>query len=272
MKAYADPTAYWESRLSKHFDLTGAGYAALGPVYNMRMYEARLRALERALSHIQRRLTGATVLEVGCGTGFYTDYCAKEKVARYVGVDLTSVSVEILEQRHPGFRFLQADITEDVYDPPSDFDIVLAADVLYHIVDDIAFGRAVHRLRQALKPGGLLIISDVFPPVTGHSAAHVRLRSLFDYEQMLRQLGLEVKHLEPIFVALQPPVAFPHASLGYRAYVRVWGFILRLTAWQPFEAVLSSALAWIDEKFLLRRMGKRAHTVKWLLADDLDVA
>ena len=65
MKTYSNPSAYWEARLSKHFDLTGVGHAGLGPHYNAQMYGARLRALERALTTVSRTLTGACVLEVG---------------------------------------------------------------------------------------------------------------------------------------------------------------------------------------------------------------
>lgn len=72
--------SYWQERLQQHFDLTGAGHAGLGPRYNAWLYKARLEALERGLISSGRTLKGACVLEAGCGTGFYTEYCLRQEV------------------------------------------------------------------------------------------------------------------------------------------------------------------------------------------------
>ena len=99
MKGYANPARYWEERLHKQFDLVGVGYNGLGPHYNAIMYEERLVALDHALATLGQSLRGKRVLEVGCGSGFYTAHCQRVGVSDYIGVDLTSVSVRTLQRR-----------------------------------------------------------------------------------------------------------------------------------------------------------------------------
>jgi SAM-dependent methyltransferase len=266
MNNYVDPQAYWENRLTTRFDLTGVGYLGVGPYYNAQMYQARLRAFERLLAHARRRLSGASVLDIGCGTGFYTDYCARQEVGSYVGIDITEISMHTLRQRFPDFQFVQADITSDDWDSSTGYDIVIAADVLYHIVDDRGFGVALQKLCAAVKSGGVLVIADVFPLHTVQTKAHVRLRAQREYELLLRQSGLSIRHIEPIFFALQPPISYPHASWSHRIYSLAWKATLRLMAWRPIEVICARSLGWLDEKVLLHRIAPPTYTVKWLLA------
>lgn len=205
--------SYWEERLRRQFDLTGAGCIVLGPRYNACLYRARIEALERALKTTGYTLQGADVLEVGCGTGFYTEYCLRHQVSTYVGVDITSVSVETLRERYPNLRFIQADISaNEIPEIDTEFDVVLAADVLFHIVDDAAFEKAIRNLCRVLRPGGLLVVSDVFPASTVQVAPHVRLRSLDGYNRDLVENRARILHIEPIFALLQPPPYLPDVS------------------------------------------------------------
>jgi len=268
MNDYANPSEYWETRLNCQFDLTGVGYAGVGEYYNAQMYQARLRAFERMLSHAGRHLQGASVLDIGCGTGFYTEYCKRQSVELYMGIDITEISIRTLRDRYPDFRFLQADITSDDFNISMGFDMVIAADVLYHIIDDGKFAIALRKLCGSVKPGGLLVIADVFPTNTVQTSAHVRLRGQREYEFPLRRAGLSVERIEPIFVVLQPPIDFRQAFWGNRVYNLAWKIMLRLIAWRPMEMIWVLSLAWLDERIFLNRINPRTYTVKWLLASD----
>lgn len=256
---------YWEKRLRQNFDLTGAGHAGLGPHYNARLYKARLEALEKGLASVERTLQGVRVLEAGCGTGFYTEYCFRQGVHTYVGVDITSVSVEILQERYPEFRFVQADITEQTIE--GDFDIVLAADVLFHIVDDTAFESAVQNLCSVLSPDGLLIISDVFPKSTVQVAPHVRLRSLDEYNCLLNENHIRLVLIEPMFAILQPPPFVPPTSWFWKGYALLWrGVGRRLARLSIVDRLLPPVLAWLDKRLFRPLWGYGAPNNKWLLA------
>jgi len=69
----AEADIYWQERMSQCFNstLTGARCIALGPFYNVQLYKVRLKALEKGIATIGRSFKGSTVLEVGCGAGFY---------------------------------------------------------------------------------------------------------------------------------------------------------------------------------------------------------
>lgn len=198
------PDIYWQWRLSKYFNLMGAGCVSLGPYYNAQLYEARLRALERGLYSIGRSLCGSTVLEAGCGTGFYTEYCFQQGVKTYTGIDIAQISVYTLQRRYPCFKFIQADISVDIPSDLGDFDIVLAADIMFHIILDDAFNRAIQNLLSHLKSGGLLIVSDLFPQTKIQPAPHVCFHSIDEYIRLFSQNCVYIIHQEPIFFLLYP--------------------------------------------------------------------
>jgi len=142
-----EPREFWEQRLRQQFDLRGTGETELSLAYNRACYALRREVLERALDRARIETRGAAVLDVGCGTGFFTQLYL-DRGARVTGVDITSASVEQLSARFPQARFVQADVSISVPDEP--FDIVNVFDVLYHITDDAAWERAARaRLRTA---------------------------------------------------------------------------------------------------------------------------
>jgi SAM-dependent methyltransferase len=264
---------YWEERLSQHFDLTGAGYATLGPRFNATLYKARLEALEKGLAFIGRTLKGSSVLEAGCGTGFYTGYCAQQGVSSYVGLDITSISVSTLQKRYPNFSFIQSDISADkIPDLGSGFDIVLAADVLFHIVQDVAFENALQNLISRLRPGGLLIISDVFPANSYELAYYIRIRSLNDYSHLFEKYQARISHIEPIFAILQPPPLMPHMNWLWQGYAWLWRYGWRLARWDMIDILLPPVLARLDKYLFLPKWGRHAPNNKWLFAIKDDVA
>lgn len=266
MKDYADPAAYWETRLTQQFDLTGVGYSLLGPYYNNRLYAARLQALERALAQANASLKGAHVLEVGCGSGFYTAYCAQQSVSSYTGLDITAVSVTNLRQQFPQFNFLQADISATNLNLAEKPDVVLIADVLFHIVEEKKFELAIKNMAGWLPTGGLLILSDIFPPKTSRIAAHFLGRSLEAYKHVLASQGLTILHLEPIFALLQPPPVVPGMTLPWKAYGWLWRYGWRVAKWPFLAKPLAKGLGFLDNHFMLPRFGQHAPNSKWLLA------
>lgn len=259
---------YWEDRLRRNFDLTDAGYAGLGFRYNRWLYRVRLEALERGLKTIGRTFKGMRILEAGCGTGFYTEYCLQQEVNTYVGVDITSVSVETLRKQYPEFSFIQADISAESLSErvKKNFDVVLAADVLFHIVDHNAFERAIQNLCSLLCPGGLLIISDVFPVSTVQVAPHVCFRSMDEYTRLLSQNHHRILHIEPIFAILQPPPYISHVSWTWKGYALLWRFGWRLARWNMVDRLLPPGLAWLDRNLFCPRWGRQAPNSKWLFA------
>jgi SAM-dependent methyltransferase len=193
-----DPKSFWEERLSEHFDLRGTGETGLPLAYNRACYALRRRVLDRALREAGCDPRDRTVLDVGCGTGFFTAYYL-QRGARLLGLDIAPVSIERLRARHPQARFLLADVSET--EIGERFDIVNAFDVLYHVTDDARWERAVRALASAVAPGGLLLMTDTYSELRD-IAAHNIPRPLSRYRGLLMAAGLEIGGLYPTHVLL----------------------------------------------------------------------
>ena len=192
------PQEFWEQRLAEQFDLRGTGETGLSLAYNRACYVLRAEVLTRALARSGVSPSGARVLDVGCGTGFWTEYYAA-RGAHYTGVDIAQVSVDRLAARYPAQRFLRADVSDGV--PAGPYDLVNVFDVLYHVTDDARWEAALRHLAGAVAPGGLLLVTDVFAE-RGRLAEHNVMRPLKRYMEVLSAQGLTRIEVSPTHVLL----------------------------------------------------------------------
>jgi len=192
------PREFWDRRLSEQFDLRGTGEPGLSAAYNAACYALRRSVLDRALRDAAFDPRGRDVLDVGCGSGFFTAYYLA-RGARVTGIDIAPTSVERLQARHPEARFVLGDVSETP--PPGTFDLVNAFDVLYHITDDVRWETAVRHLAGALKPGGLLLVTDAFMVKRGLEAHNVN-RPLARYAGVLQSCGVAPGRRYPTHVLL----------------------------------------------------------------------
>jgi len=200
------PREFWDRRLAEQFDLRGTGQPGLSAAYNRACYRLRRRVLDDALRQQAFDPAGKKVLDVGCGTGFFTAWYL-HRGASVTGIDIAPTSVERLQARHPEARFVLADVSEAALG--EGFDLVNAFDVLYHITDDARWERAVTTLAAAVEPGGLLLLTDTFPTEGERpEAEHNRMRPLACYRPLLDAAGLEVRACEPTHVLLNRELGF----------------------------------------------------------------
>jgi len=264
---YQKPKDYWELRLARNFDLTGVGYGLLGRHYNEIMYAARLRSLGRAFRAGGIEIRGRSVLDVGCGTGFYTELCAQHQALSYTGIDLTNVSVHRLQRQYPAFRFIRGDIASEALPLRDRFDLVIVGDVLFHIVEDGPFRQAIKNIGSWLKPGGCLALSDVLSVATVQYESHCKFRARVEYKYILAQNGMVVERVEPIFSLLQPPIRMPGTNLVWKLYSDVWRVgLMRFARHGWFDRWAPVWLEWLDRSIFLPRADVRTPNSKWLLA------
>ena len=200
------PQEFWEQRLSEQFDLRGTGETSMSVAYNRACYQLRREVLDRALAGAGVDPRGRSVLDVGCGTGFWTAYYLG-RGARYTGLDIAATSIERLRGQYPQSRFVQSDVSEA--DIPERYDIVNVFDVLYHITDDARFDAALRRLAGAVAPGGLLLLTDLFADPRG-LAEHNKMRSLARYRAELDTMDIAWRYapLAPTHVLLNTHLGF----------------------------------------------------------------
>ncbi len=118
----------------------------------------QLRARRRAELIIRAAGLGPRmrVLEVGCGTGLFTEMFARTQ-AQMVALDISRALLEKARARGlpaDRIRFLEGPIEEAAIDGP--FDAVVGSSVLHHL----DLGVALPRLRDLLVPGGTLCFAE----------------------------------------------------------------------------------------------------------------
>ncbi len=156
------------------------------------------------------------VLDVGVGAGhwigFYRDVFAASEV---VGVEISASAAAALAAAYEpvsGVTILEADVADPTFDVGQRFDLVNAVDVLFHIVDDASWRRAVKNLGAHLEPGGRLVVAehvalithdmgfrrvgsaapDGVKPDPGVSVVTKRARSLRDWRSCADESGLAI--------------------------------------------------------------------------------
>ena len=148
------PKEYWEKRLESQPNLKGVGCAGFNETYNKYLYSLKASALDKILNKYSITIKGKSILDVGCGTGFFVDYYNKKGAKKITGLDITEVSVSMLKERYPACNFQVADISNPNINLEEKFDIINAFDVLYHITDDSKFETATNNISSLCAGGG----------------------------------------------------------------------------------------------------------------------
>jgi len=154
------------------------------------------RYIDWMLSPFKPYLRG-DIVEVGIGHGSYFEALAP--LGSYLGIDIDERSIVAASKRFPTGKFARADILQPGFIDkllPSKADGIVSVNVLEHIEDD---STAVRNLVEALKPGGVLMIS--VPALMGlyndldRLAGHYRRYCRKDFERILSGLPVKVEKL-----------------------------------------------------------------------------
>jgi SAM-dependent methyltransferase len=202
-----NPSTYWEDRLRTNPGILGVGFTRLGKQFINWQYKVRAVVFSRILQQMDFMPGTARVLDVGSGTGFYIEQWRRAGVQDVVGSDLTDIAISRLEQQFPGTPFHKFDIggSQSIL-PGKHFEIVNAFDVLFHIVDDAQYSRAIENVYSLLSPGGWFLFSDLFVHGEVRRAEHMVSRSLAEVEAILRNTGFEIVARRPMFVLMNQPL------------------------------------------------------------------
>ena len=111
-------------------------------------------------------LEDATVLDIGCGVGYYT-VPISYRCTRITGIDISDHNIELARQYAKALAvnnvtYIATDFLD--YFPEEPFDFVYTITVLMHLKH---IDQALQKINSLLKPGGMLLISDLnkyFPP------------------------------------------------------------------------------------------------------------
>jgi len=111
------------------------------------------------LRHLPSKLGDA--LEVGCGTGGFARRLA-ERGEHVLAADLSPEMIRLARERSarfPNIEYELADIQKRPL-PDETFDCIASIATLHHV----PYGETLLKMKKALKPGGVLLILDLFEP------------------------------------------------------------------------------------------------------------
>lgn len=154
---------------AEHTQRTRAAYDQLAPVWSATTDDGPFNGcLERPALRalVPGSLTGATVLDAGCGSGAQAQWLA-DQGATVIAVDLSPRMVAEAERRCAGRgRFLVADLAEPLPLEPGSLDGITCSLMLHYLAD---WTVPLRSFASALRPGGWAVISLDHPlgPGTG---------------------------------------------------------------------------------------------------------
>lgn len=231
-----DPQTYWEQRLTTQLNVTTVGHSGLGYVYNAWLYHRRFQVMKRLLPRLMLNLNDANIVEFGVGSGLWVQFWQEQQIQKLIGIDITQASVNTLSQKFPSYQFWQGDIgSPHLLLPDRQYDIVTAFDVLFHLTDDEMFFQAIQHLGSLVKQDGVVLISDSFCPEPWGPYFHEYHRSYQQYETALKQAGLNIVHIEPIFFLMTTTLC-QNSWVGklLRFIVKINTFVVRRLARYPY--------------------------------------
>lgn len=195
-----DREKFWADRY-RNIDITKSGHVDLPVAYNRWLYRRKKERLLKGLRKAGFDERGSSVLEIATGTGVYVEMWKQLNVKKLVGIDISQAATDALRARFSEYEFHKRDLsTPDLAaDVGSDFDLVTAVDMLYHIVDDHEFPVALENLAATVKPGGYLAIHDLFLRHGERDFGYIKWRTLAAYQAALAKAGFEILSRTPTF-------------------------------------------------------------------------
>lgn len=239
-----DVKQYWEKRLASNYNLQGVGYISYGKHYNSWMYRVRKKVFHMISDKV--KIDNKSVLDIGPGTGFYLNLWKEHGASFLAGADITETVVKNLSDTNLCDAIYLQDISKELEPEIAQrhFDVISAFDVLFHIVDDAGYAKAISNVHNMLSEGGLFIFSDNFLHNNKSINVHQVSRSLEEIKDLLEQTGFDIVERFPMFVIMNSPMdASPFILLLWRImmapvkFCNVLGYLVGMSLY-PLELVL----------------------------------
>jgi SAM-dependent methyltransferase len=185
---------YWDDRHRSSSPLAAGGDKGLSDPENAEFYALRLGAVLRLIHRVHGAKRPLRMLDAGCGNGQLTGPLSGFGHA-VLGVDASPAAIRLARELWPRAEFQEASLER--LSLGRLFDVVLAVDVLFHIVDDTTWQAALSRLTAHCKSDGVVIISDTWLDRRFELGNYIVHRAKADYDRVLEPLGWLLGNIDP---------------------------------------------------------------------------
>jgi 2-polyprenyl-3-methyl-5-hydroxy-6-metoxy-1,4-benzoquinol methylase len=201
----------------------------------------------RLLLNIIKNITVDSIVDVGCGEGSLLKEISKIKNVPLTGIDFSEVALRKAKENITSATFVMLDIadsTNPYFNSNNKFDLVIAADVIEHIYDDIG---AIENLKKLSK--NYIMISTLQGKMrdSERGVGHYRSYRKNELEMKLEEAGIDiVKKME---------WGFPIFSPIYRNLLNIRSFNRITTGRYNLLKILLAKLVWVLFYFNLSFFG-----------------
>jgi len=201
---HKDNEKYWIKRhVELRNDIRSVGNLAKDVETNMRGYALKIERLRNAILATLGSIEHKAVLEVGCGVGMMAPDLLRIG-ARYTGIDISHMALAKAQEKCPSGTFICHSAFE--YKLETRFALVFCTDVLVHLIKDENWRLALKNMSDHLEKNGVILIKEDIGNERRSPSPHVVSRSLSEYSEACRELGLSFQPVEsaPGFYCLTP--------------------------------------------------------------------
>jgi SAM-dependent methyltransferase len=270
-----DNKEYWSGLIGNTMSLKEVGWPNWTEAYNKYHYRIRAENVDQTINRFISIEPG-TILEIGCGVGFWTKFITKKfPNASYTGVDISEKAISVLNENNtnPKLKFVQQDISQPYNNlsqliTQNKYDLIICFRVLLHIVDDGSWKNALENICRLKTADGTLLLSDAVMLLdqtgTNPSDNHCKLRTLTDYQSIIKNSGLAIKTILPETFLFDNNVDFKnkYSKKAWDSFFKVYNRILSIKS-EALGSFIGFIAYYFDKLFL--KFTKYGHSTKMLV-------
>ncbi len=188
--------------------------------------------------HDRRFFKGLKVLEIACGSGYWTEVIA-ESAASVLATDINASMLELARRRcrlMPNVSFLQTD-AYSLDNVSGDFDAAYANNWWSHMPRHL-IAKFLTALHSKLKPGSVVLFRDQLPSTSGFSAKNTSAVKTVEGNRLELRLASDGKTYQviknyPTMNELQVIVSGVARNVSYREAQGAWSLKYNLNPGRP---------------------------------------
>tara|TARA_Y100001934_G_C12223417_1_gene711840 strand:+ start:367 stop:1089 length:723 start_codon:yes stop_codon:yes gene_type:complete len=197
------PKEFWRKK-HENEGFAAVGIRRLTEEQNAFWYDRMKIDLLSYLKRINLDISDKSVLEIGPGTGYWTELIQELGCSNYLGIDISESAVDKLSEKFSSYNFLSGDFSE--MDINGKWDIVVMIHVDEHIHGE-NFVKSMNSIKNIIQGGGIFIVS-AYHPEKKSWVPHVEYHGISDFTSVFPKewvVDPVMPFADDLIVGITPP-------------------------------------------------------------------